>query len=187
MKPTSARKKLKTSLMAASLIAMVGAFGCGKVKTQDEKVLKIEQNSNSGTTDTLMSIATLLELYGRPGADSGASAKALNADEIKNILKKLKTSIETALHVDNLPVDQIIDTVVKVFPSLVKGVTPQDVYNGVLNNFPLVSWYQGKTDITQEDLLSKITSQFKEASPAARDGLYKVLLKFDNVSLAGNR
>ncbi len=186
MKIFTKSKVFKTTVMALSMAALVGTFGCGKVKTQDEKVLKIEQTGDGNTKDTLMSIATLLELYGHPEFGDAKSNKALNADEIKNILKKLKSSIEAAIHVDNLPIDQIIDTVVKVFPSLVKGITPQDIYNGVISNFPLVTWYQNKTDITFDELKDKISSQFPDASNVAREGLFNTLIRFDDKNLAGN-
>ena len=172
--------------MALTLIALISAFGCGKVKTQDDKVLKIESSGPANTNDTLMSIATLLDLYGHPELGQGGKQKAFSADEIKNILQAFKGKIESMLNTKDIPIDEIIDTAVKFFPSFASGVTPEDVLKGIKNNLPLVTWFESRTDLTKDELFDKITSQFKNASPAARDGIFKTLLRFDDTNLTGN-
>ncbi len=168
-----------TAMMIAATVATASTlWSCGKVKTQSDRVVTVKSGDSSSEED-FKSMAYIYDAFSTPG-------KGFAPGELQNIAMKLKTRLEAMLGVSNIPVEEVMEALVQLYPGMAEGVTPRAILDGLKRNLPLMQWFDGKKEISIEELTAKANEQFSESSAVARHGLLSVLTKFDKSWAGGN-
>jgi hypothetical protein len=173
-------------LAAVAVLALI-PFGCGQVKTADDKVLTVQGDSAAAPQSargqkldkSVADLAAFWKLYSKDGGN-------LSEGEFANLYAKYKDKLLAFLSGSKLSANDMLDLILALNSGR-GGVGPIGADETLTSRFPFLRWIPDNvTEVSLEELYTDVGKEYPDSSPWARQGLAQTLLEYDRPWAGGN-